>query len=396
MLKILVVDDNRSSADAMARILTKQGHDVTSVYDGATAIALLRQHEFKLVLTDLKMEPVDGLEVLSTARSLPIPVEVIVFTAFGAVDHAVEAMRLGARDFLTKPVSVDQILDRLRQITGEEVPDPEDAGPIVAESTGARALLATLKAIADVPSPVWIEGEIGSGRLQAAASLHALASDAQPFTVLNPSDSQPWPQEGTIVLPSVDDLSDSEQQAVVRKLKALDPSVRVIATARRDGRRKVADGELRGDLYFGIAVVIVHIPPLRDRVEDIIPLFEQALTRFCEKYDRTRPTLRQDQLERLLHHSWPGNIRELLNLAERTAVLGDSGFGLDSMPKSRPGMPVLEPGFRLATYLEQIERSVLEEALRQSGGDRNAAGRLLGVERNTLRYKLNKYGLLDS
>ncbi|MCB9675021.1 MAG: sigma-54-dependent Fis family transcriptional regulator [Alphaproteobacteria bacterium] len=394
MLKILVVDDNRSSADAMSRILKKQGHDVVSVYDGATAISLLQDGDFKLVFTDLKMEPVDGLQVLRAARALATPVEVIVFTAFGAVEHAVEAMQLGARDFLTKPVSVDQILDRVRQISGDELPGV-DGGPIVAESAVARALLTTLEAVADVPSPVWIEGEIGSGRLQAAARLHAFAGDDRPYTVVDPADPRPWPDEGTIVLPAVDDLSDADQHAVARRLKTVPAGVRIIATARPGGRRRVADGELRGDLYFALAVVIVEMPPLRDRIEDIVPLFRQALAQFCEKYGRPVPELPPGQLERLQHHSWPGNVRELLNLAERTAVLGAKGFELDPVAPTRPGMPILEPGFRLAAYLEQIERDILEEALRQADGDRNAAGRLLGVERNTLRYKLNKYDLLD-
>ncbi|MEZ4318008.1 MAG: response regulator [Myxococcota bacterium] len=396
-MKILVVDDNRSSADAMARILQKQGHDVVSEYDGASAIELLQGSDFRLVLTDLKMEPIDGMAVLRAARGLPTPVEVIVFTAFGAVEKAVEAMQLGARDFLTKPVSVDQILDRVRQLAGDAPPSILDNGPIVAQSSAARMLVSTLEAIADVPSPVWIEGEIGSGRLQAATRLHALAGDDRPLTIVDPTSSEPWPDEGTLVLPSVDDLSDADQQAVARRLKLVGPNVRLIATARPGGRKLVADGSLRAELYFALAVVIVQMPPLRERSEDIVPLFLQSLAHFCEKYGRAEPELQPSQLERLTQHAWPGNVRELLNLAERTAVLGVAGFQLEPVaPMSGGGRPVLDHGFRLAAHLEQIEKDILEEALRMSGGDRNAAGRLLGVERNTLRYKLNKYDLLDS
>ncbi len=395
MLKILVVDDNRSSADAMTRILTKQGHDVSSAYDGASAIQLIRTEPYRLVLTDLRMEPVDGIEVLRAARELTPPVEVIVFTAFGAVERAVEAMQLGARDFLTKPVSVDQILERVRALSGDEPSNTAVSGPFVAESPAARTLLHTLESVADVPTPLWLEGEIGSGRLQAAAQIHALADDDTPYTVVDPTDPRPWPEEGTIVLPAVDDLSDAEQQLVVRRIKAIPPTVRLMATARPGGRRRVAEGELRSDLYFALAVVVVDVPPLRQRPEDVVPLFEEALARFCEKYERKKPELEPAQLQSLTNHSWPGNIRELLNLAERTAVLGAEGFGLEPVAATRPGVPILEPGFRLAQYLEQIERSILEEALRQTDNDRNAAGRLLGVERNTLRYKLNKYDLLD-
>jgi DNA-binding NtrC family response regulator len=395
MLKILVVDDNRSSADAMTRILSKQGHDVSAAYDGATAIRQIRSEPFRLVLTDLRMEPVDGIEVLRAARELTPPVEVIVFTAFGAVERAVEAMQLGARDFLTKPVSVDQILDRVRGLSGDEPISNAPSGPFVAESHAAKGLLETLQSVADVPTPLWIEGEIGAGRLQAAAHIHTLSESDAPYTVVDPTDPRPWPDEGTIVLPAVDDLTDAEQQLVVRRIKVVPPTVRLIATARPGGRRRVAEGELRSDLYFALAVVVVEVPPLRDRPEDVIPLFQDALARFCEKYDREQPALTESQLQSLTNHSWPGNVRELLNLAERTAVLGAAGFGLEPVAATRPGVPILEPGFRLAQYLEQIEKSILEEALRQADNDRNAAGRLLGVERNTLRYKLNKYDLLD-
>lgn len=394
-LRILVVDDNRSSADALARILRKQGHDVVALYDGRAAIERMNAESYGLILTDLKMEPVDGMQVLRAARAHQPPIEVIVFTAFGAVERAVEAMQLGARDFLTKPVSVDQILDRVRQITGDPEPAVGPNAPMIAYSASARRLLSTLQAVADVPSPVWLEGELGSGRRHAARLLHDFGTGERAFTVIDPTSDDRWPGEGTLALIGVDELDDAAQQALVRRVQSAPPALRLVATAQPDGRRRVAEGSLRGDLYFTLAVVVVGVPPLRQRPEDIVPLFEQALVVASEKYGRPEPTLDDDQRAALQRHTWPGNLRELSNLAESTALLGPAGFSLGAGASGDGDIPDFNQGFKLADHLEAIERRILVEALRQADGDRNAAGRLLGVERNTLRYKLNKYGLLD-
>ena len=401
-LSILVVDDNRSSADALARLLRKQGDEVEAVYDGETAIERIRLHPPDLVLTDLKMEPVDGMAVLQVARAVRPPVETIVFTAYGAVDVAVRAMHLGARDFLTKPVTVEQVSARLEQLRGEHAPPgaADDAGvrdqDFVAHAESSRTLLATLERAAAVPSAVWIEGEIGSGRVFCARSLHDLSPRrSEPFVVRNLNRDDPWPTSGTVLLPNVDDLPEDMQRELHRQLQHAPENVRLVATARPDGRRRVAEGELRPELYYQLAVVVIPVPPLRRRVEDIAPLFRKGLRTYAERYGREVPELGARFRDQLHRHYWPGNIRELLNLAERTIVMGDDGFNLEVVEDPGAGLPKLEPGFSLADYLEGVERRILMEALRRTMGDRAAAGKLLGVERNTLRYKLNKYGLLD-
>lgn len=403
-LRILVVDDNRSSADALARLLKKHGDTVEAVYDGETAIGRIREEPPDVVLTDLKMEPVDGMEVLQAARALRPPVETIVFTAYGAVDVAVKAMHLGARDFLTKPVTVEQVSARLDQLRAERSGPPsgdtdEDDRDFVARSEASRALLSMLERAAAVPSPAWIEGEMGSGRAYCARTIHRLGDQrrgaASPFVVRSLTRHEPWPTSGTVLLPNVDDLDEERQRELHRELQAVPEGVRVVATAGPDGRGKVAAGDLRPELYYRLAVVVVQVPPLRRRAEDILPLFQRGLETYAERYDQSAPELTQRMRELVQRHFWPGNIRELLNLAERTVVMGDSGFNLEAVEDPGAGMPKIEPGFSLSTYLEGVERRILVEALRRAGGDRAVAGRLLGVERNTLRYKLNKYGLLD-
>ena len=404
-LRILVVDDNRSSADALAKLLRRQGDEVAAVYDGETAIARLRTAAPDIVLTDLKMEPVDGIQVLQVARAQRPPVETIVFTAYGAVDVAVRAMHLGARDFLTKPVTLEQVAARLDQLRAErypsEVQEPtDDDTDFVAASPASAALLATLERAAAAPSSVWIEGEMGSGRMFCARTLYRLGQgraggDEGPFTVRNLLREDPWPERGTVVLPSVDELPDDAQRDLHRQLQHVPAGVRVVATARPEGRARIAAGELRPELYYRLGVVVVQVPPLRRRAEDILPLFQKGLRAYASRYGQPAPEVSARMRELLLRHFWPGNIRELLNLAERTVVMGDEGFNLEVIEAPSAGMPKLEPGFSLSEYLEGVERRILVEALRRCGGDRAAAGKLLGVERNTLRYKLNKYGLLD-
>lgn len=394
-LRILVVDDNHTAADALARVLRKGGDDVDAVYDGQSAIAQLERSAPDLVLTDLKMEPVDGIAVLQAARAQRPPVEVIVFTAYGAVDVAVRAMRMGARDFLTKPITVEQVAARLEKLrVGRDVA-LEDDQPFVAHAPSSKQLLETLQRAAAVPSPAWIEGEIGSGRVFAAEVMHRFGDPTRPFTLRDASSDGPWPEAGTVVIPNVDDLPDDVQRSLSRELQAVPPQVRVVATAGPDGRRRVAEGALRAELYYQLSVVVVQVPPLRQRQEDILPLFEQGLKSFADRYRRPVPEVSEAVRQRLTRHMWPGNIRELRNLAERTVVLGGDAADIDITEQPAPGLPNLEPGFSLSSYLETLEKRILVEALRKSAGDRAQAGRLLGVERNTLRYKLNKYGLLD-
>jgi DNA-binding NtrC family response regulator len=198
-----------------------------------------------------------------------------------------------------------------------------------------------------------------------------------------------------VLIADVDHLGEDLQVQLARDLDDKPPAVRVVVTCGPSGRRLIAEGRLRGDLYYRLAVLVVQCPPLRERVEDVVPLLEDALRRFASRYDRARPMLAPEQMRRMEKHVWPGNVRELLNVAERAVVMGAEALDGDIIEASAPGLPKLEPGFSLANYLEGVERQILIEALRKSDGDRNAAGRLLGVERNTLRYKLNKYGLLD-
>jgi DNA-binding NtrC family response regulator len=400
-LAILVVDDNRSAADAIALLLGRGGHTVEAVYDGQTAINRIQQQRWDLVLTDLRMEPVDGLQVVRAARGAEPPMDVVVFTAFGSVEIAVEAMRLGAMDFLTKPVTADQILRRVQELRqgGGATGDIQ----IVGDSEATVRVREQAARLAKVRSTVLLTGETGTGRRHLARWLHNNGLDRdRPLLVARPNqtfDPDVLAAAGTLLVPGIDDWSPEAQIGLLRTLEGLDAGSppRVIATANPDVDVRVARGDFPPELYFRLAVLVVAVSPLRERPQDLEPLIGHfmALQGPSASGAVVRPSA--DQLRNLSAHGWPGNAREVANLAERAVVLGAMAFDMNVKPQSgvHSSLPELAEGFNLAEHMEVIERTLLVRAIEQTAGDRPLMGKVLGLERNTLRYKLNKYGLLD-
>lgn len=404
-LQLLVVDDNRSAAEAVAALLEREGHEVEVAFDGLGAIARLdmRRNQgkpFDLVFTDLRMEPIDGMAVVRAARAGPTPAEVVVFTAYGSVDVAVEAMRLGAMDFLTKPVTADQLLARVRALRQPEA----DAGQIVGGSAPTRSLREQAAKLAQVRSTVLITGETGTGRSHFARWLHHQGLDRdRPLLNLRPMETLPpeaLARAGTLLVAGVDDWSEDAQGCLLAQLGELEAGrpPRVIATASPEIEVRAAAGTIAPELYFRLAVLVVRISPLRLRVHDIDPLLHHFAELHAAAFHKEVPLPSAAQLARLETHAWPGNVREVANLAERAVVLGASAFDMSVRPQSgNPPevVPHLAEGFQLSDHLEGIERALLVKAVEQTRGDRGEMCKLLGLERNTLRYKLNKYGLLD-
>lgn len=396
-LSILVVDDNRTAADGLATILKRHGHAAQAVYGGSEARTALDGEPYDVVLTDLKMEPVDGLEVLAHARGLSAPPQVIVMTGYGTVDTAVKAMHLGARDFLTKPVAPSEILEKLDQLHGGGVSIRVQDG----DSSAAQALREQLRGVSGVDSTVLLLGEAGSGRAQLARQLHADGTPDAPLYVLaHPSRAEPARLEtaSTVFLPNVDLLDPTEQVQLVQLIDALPPDgPRLVASAAEDWPRTAQADPRSQQLYFHLAVLLVQVPPLRLRPDDIAGLLGAWIAARASALGREAPTPTAEHIRTLSLHAWPGNLRELAAVAERAVVFGPSAFDIQARPAAQPtsSLPDLVDGFSLQGHLEQVERTLLIRAIDQSGGDRSNMSRILGVERNTLRYKLNKYGLLD-
>lgn len=385
---ILVVDDNRSAAQALAKILSRQGHSAEPHFDGPSACARLEQGGVEWVFSDLKMEPMDGLELLRFARALPQPPQVVLMTGFGSVDIAVSAMHEGARDFLTKPVSPSTVLGLLQ---------PEEVAPglqpvLLGDSPATQALRAQVNALAQVDSTVLVIGEPGSGRADLARSLHR---QGRLLTLTHP---ESFPRDlsgvGTLMLPSVDLLSPQAHQRLNQLLDGLPATggPRLMASAGEDWAQRAARDPASQQLYYRLAVLLLRVPPLRQRLADLPALLKAFATQRAKELSRAAPAPSPQALQDLQAHDWPGNLRELRAVVERAVVFGDF-----ASPEQAPGSQTLTlgEGFSLAQHLEDVERAVLLQGIDQAKGDRQALGELLGVERNTLRYKLKKFGLMD-
>jgi two-component system, response regulator FlrC len=396
-LHILVVDDNRSAAEAASMLLERDGHTADVCYSGEEAIRQLAAGAFDLVLTDLRMEPVDGLAVVAAARDCTPPVDAIVMTAYGSVDVAVEAMRIGAVDFLTKPVTADQLVQRIRDYRGAEDTPPA----LVGDSAAWSAIREQAVRLARVRSTVLVTGETGTGRRHLARWLHHNGPDRELSLVrVHPGHALTPAQlagAGTLLLPGIDAWPLAAQRSALRQLEGLEGGQppRVVATAGADVASAVAEGRLLPELYFRLAVLVLGLPPLRARPEDVGPLLTHFLHTAARSLGSPAPDVPSPTLAQLQRHGWPGNARELGNLAERACVMGVSALDIRPAPAPAAAGANLGDGFNLSSHMEQVERDLLERAIDETGGDRPAMSRMLGLERNTLRYKLNKYGLLD-
>lgn len=394
---VLVVDDNRSAAEALGLVLQRHGYDVAVVFDGAAAMARLSAGGVDVVITDLRMEGPDGLDVLRHARRLPQPAEVVVLTGYGTIEAAVAAMRLGARDFLTKPATPAQVIALLQQLKGD--------GPrlrvLEGRSAAAARLRRQVEAVLASDAPVLLLGEPGTGRAELARLLHERGARSKlNFVVVNSAralaEIDPG-TTGTVSLPAVDLLDPRDHGELVRGLDALGPGTRVIASAGGDWSERKAATPSGRELFFRVAVLELHLPPLRERREDIGELLRARLADRARGDSTGAPVPTSEQLTILESHGWPGNLRELSALVERALVFGADAWNIhvQAPPAPTDPIPQLVEGFSLQDHLERVEKAILERAIAQTGMDRNEMSRLLNVERNTLRYKLNKYGLLE-
>jgi two-component system NtrC family response regulator len=450
--RILVVDDDSSLRRVMKMQLEEVGYQVSLARDGEEAWTVLKDVEPQLVITDLRM-PTTGLELLRRITKEGLQTTVIVITAFGTIESAVEAMKMGAYDYVTKPIDFDALVLVVhrameRQNLIEEVRTLRSAldrrygfEGIVGSSKALLRMLDQAARVAQRDATVLIHGETGTGKeLVARAIHHNSRRSSRPFIPINcgaiPADlveselfgyargaftgaltSKSGRIEsadgGTLFLDEVGELPLGTQVKLLRVLQQgeiaklgesvpLKVDVRVIAATHRDLSAMVEDGTFREDLYYRLAVVPLRIPPLRERREDIPGLIEALLKRIRERHDlpeiRLSPTVQQ----RLISYSWPGNVRQLENILERLLVLSSSDLiTVDDLPEELispsatsatlwPNLP--EEGFSL----EEIERELISRALDKFKGNQTQAAKYLDVSRRTLIYRMEKHGLTAS
>jgi len=444
---VLVVDDKQGMRDMLAAVLRDRGHEPTACATGEEALAGLEVRAFDLVITDLRMGGVGGMEVLDAVRRRALDTPVIVMTAYGSVAQAVEAMRLGAFDFVEKPFSVEAIEARIAlALEGSRLRRENERlreelrqryGELIGGSPPMRRVYRVIDKVARTRTPVLLLGESGTGKELVAREIHRRSDRAaQPFVPINCAalpesllESELFGHEkgsftgaiglkkgkleaahgGTVFLDEVVELVPPLQVKLLRFLqdqvferigsnRPIEIDVRLVAATNRDPAKSLVDGSLREDFYYRLNVVGVELPPLRERREDIPALVEFFLDRYCRETHR-RVTMGPEVLSALLEYDWPGNVRELENMIERLVVLADgSEILLDELPERlRPSLASVLPKGRseigLTERVELFERSQIAEALRASGGNQTRAAEALGIRRTSLQYKLKKYGL---
>lgn len=442
---ILLVDDDAAHRTMLRLHLAEAGYRITEAEDGDIALVLLERQEFSLVLLDMRMQRVDGLEALaSMAKSHP-RLPVIMVTAFSSVETAVKAMRQGAFDYLTKPVDVDQLLlviERAlknRQLVSApgSVPDRVQISGFIGSGAQMQELVRILGLVAPTEATVLIQGESGTGKELLADAVHrnSLRSQA-PLIKLNCAalhenllESELFGHEkgaftgaaaqrqgrfeladgGTLFLDEIGDMSPTTQAKVLRVLqegeferlggtRTLSVDVRIIAATHRDLRRMVDEGSFRQDLYFRLAVVPLELPPLRERSDDILELADFFVARYAERNRKQIDTLTVGAQKKLKSWHWPGNIRELENCIERAVILcpGEQ-IGVQELPAAIREVEVALSSVPAAgTSLKEMERQLVLKTLEQTNGNRTRAAELLGITRQTLQNKIREYGLLRS
>ena len=449
---ILVVEDEAKMRRLLELQLGEEGFEVHSAADAETGLQLLVRENPDLVVTDLRLPGMSGLEFLQAVKRVNAALPVVVMTAYGTVESAVEAMKVGASDFVTKPFALEELvlvirkeLDsrRLREenrTLREALGRRYQYSNIIAQSDKMQAVLALVERVAPTNSTVLIGGESGVGKDLIARAIHEHSQRAAgPFVKINSTaipenllESELFGYEkgafsgaagtkpgkfeladkGTLFLDEIGDVPPATQVKLLRVLqdreferlggtKTHKVDVRLVAATNRDLRAALEEGSFREDLYYRLNVVAIDIPPLRDHKEDIPALAIFFLERYARESAKPLTGIAPDAVKRLMEYHWPGNIRELQNIIERGVTLSTgttltaADIYLDDPAKrtSQSGSPHVLPA---GMTLEQWEDETIREALRHAGGNKSQAARALGLSRNALRYRLSKLGVPDS
>jgi two-component system response regulator PilR (NtrC family) len=450
--RVLVVDDERSMRELLDITLRQEGYEVALADGGEAAIRALDETVFDLVITDLRMRKVDGLAVLRAVKEQAPGTAVLMVTAFASTGTAIEAMKLGAYDYVTKPFKLDEIrltianaLERKRlheenQALRRQLLKERGFANFVGRSRKMLEVFETIRKIADSPSNVMITGETGTGKeLVAQAIHHESPRRDRPFVTVNCGAIPEGLMEselfghvkgsftgavsntaglfsaadgGTLFLDEISEVPQSVQVKLLRTIQErtirrvgdtrdLRVDVRLVAASNRDLGRAVADGVLREDIFYRLNVIPIHLPPLRDRREDLPLLVAHFIHKLSREMGKEVRGISAEALAVLEQYRWPGNIRELENAIERAIVLGSGPtIEVDALPAEllRPAAPrevaleIPPEGLDLEAAIDRLEHQLLQAALERSGGVQTRAAELLRMSFRQFRYKLQKHG----
>lgn len=452
-LDILIVEDELFQREMLRDFLTEEGHRVAEAGSGEEALRLLANQCFDLLLLDFKMPGLSGIEVLKEAKRLNPEIDAVIVTAFGTVETAVEAMKAGAKDYVTKPINLNELSISINSIAQHRTLLRENeilrhelrakgvsAGTIRHKNPRMAGLINLAGRIAPSQATVLIQGETGTGKELFARLVHHLSPRAErPLVTVNCAaipetllESELFGHEkgaftgavqrrigrfeqadrGTLFLDEIGELSPPVQVKLLRFLqerefqrvggdRTIKADVRIISATHQDLEARVKEGSFREDLFYRINVVTMRIPPLRERREDIPVLIDHFVKRFAGENRRKIEGVSREARDLLIKYDYPGNVRELENIIERAVVIArDAVLSVGDLPFqealcSSPSAPdhAAAPEGTLQHTLESIELRMIKEAMEKTGANQSQAARLLGLNERMLRYKLKKYGL---
>ncbi len=445
---ILVVDDEPSHRQMLEVVLGAEGYEVAGAGDGEEAVEAVSERFYDLILMDIRMSRMGGIEALHRVREISPGIPVIIMTAYASVNTAVEALKSGAYDYLTKPLDIDELkilvkkalrhqhLEAENRLLRERIGDRFDFANIIGRSPAMKNLFEILAMVAPTEATVLVTGESGTGKELIANAIHQNSPRRlNPFIKVNCAalpetllESELFGHEkgaftgaaarkqgrfrlahtGSIFLDEIGEMSPATQAKILRVLqeREFEPlggtapvpvDTRIIAATNVDLEKAIEAGRFRTDLYYRLNVVAVEVPPLRERREDIPLLAEFFLRRYAEKNNRMIKGFTPRTLDTLMRYGWPGNVRELENLVERAVILvrGEM-ITPDELPdvlkeeegEGEPSAPKA-PG----RSLKEVEKEMILRTLEETGGNRTRAAQILGISRRTLQLKLKEYGV---
>ncbi len=449
---ILIIDDEANMRHMLSVMLSRQGYRVDPAADGEEGLGCLMDNVYDYILCDIRMPEMDGKTFLIRALEGHVTAPIIMMSAYGSVDTAVECMKLGAYDFISKPFKKDEIVMVLKKAEERERLKEENSqlrevaaglfsyGGILSRNTRMQEIFSQIKKIADLKTTILVLGESGTGKELVARAVHQNGRRSEkPFVAVNcgaipenlleselfghirgaftdaSGDKTGLFEQadgGTLFLDEIGEMPLALQVKLLRVLQegeirrvggsaSQKVDVRVISATSRDLFTDVGAGLFREDLYFRLNVFCLELPPLRERVEDIPLLAEHFLRRYGKNNDNQAVRIEPDAMRRLMAHRWPGNVRELENAVERACILCEGGRITSSclppavclLDKSFPGESGGEENLSIKKAEDIIERELIRKALAKTGGNRTHASKILEISHRSLLYKLKEYGI---